>query len=248
MRVAINLASRPYVELGQLYKRLRILIAALVLLAVPLWLLLRVETQRASAALARLQAAQRNVQALDHEQQSYQADMRQPQNAAVLRQSQFLNEVFARKAFSWTAVMMDLENVLPSGVQVLNIDPVIAKNGDVTIRLRVSGERDRAVDLVRNLEHSRRFLSPRLASESAETNAQGGRGFEQVSAGGVNFDVLAEYNPLPESPTPAAKSAGAGGEKAPAAKQAAKRPRAKKTIRPSPANPSSPLSHMRGAR
>ncbi len=28
---------------------------------------------------------------------------------------QFLNAVFARKSFSWTAVMMDLERVLPAG-------------------------------------------------------------------------------------------------------------------------------------
>ena len=103
--------------------------------------------------------------------------MREPQNASVLSQSQFLNQLFARKAFSWTAIMMDLENVLPSGVQVLNIDPVISRDGHVTIHLRVSGQRDRAVDLVRNLEHSRRFLSPRVSSESAET-AQGSRGIQ----------------------------------------------------------------------
>jgi type IV pilus assembly protein PilN len=123
--------------------------------------------------------------------------MHEPRNAAVLTQSQFLNQIFARKAFSWTAVMMDLENVLPSGVQVLNIDPVISRDGKVTIRLRVSGQHDRAVDLIRNLEHSHRFLSPRLADETAESN-QNGRAIEQVSATpGVNFDLLAEYNPLP---------------------------------------------------
>ena len=97
--------------------------------------------------------------------------------------------------------------MLPSGVQVLNIDPVIAKDGKVTIRLRVSGAHDRGVDLVRNLEHSHRFLSPRLARETAESN-QNGRAVEQVStASNVNFDLLAEYNPLPE---PAEKPAGAG--------------------------------------
>lgn len=197
MRVAINLASRPYVELGPIYQRLRIAIAALALLALPLWLLLRVETKKASLAHARLTAAQQNIAALQRQQQGYQADMLQPQNASVLRQSQFLNVVFARKAFSWTAVMMDLENVLPSGVQVLNIDPVIASHGDVTIRLRVSGQRDRAVELVRNLEHSRRFLFPRLAGETAETTSPGGRNLEPVSSGGVDFDVLADYNPLP---------------------------------------------------
>ena len=36
--------------------------------------------------------------------------MRQPQNAAILTQAVFLNQLFAQKAFSWTAVMMDLEN------------------------------------------------------------------------------------------------------------------------------------------
>ena len=86
--------------------------------------------------------------------------MQQPQNMAVLERSQFLNALFARKSFSWTSVMMDLETVLPAGVQVTSIEPTITKEGDVNIRLRVSGDRDRAVQLVRNLETSQRFLSP----------------------------------------------------------------------------------------
>ena len=93
---------------------------------------------------------------------------------------------------------MDLETVLPAGVQVMNIDPAIDKSGAVTIRLRVNGQRDRAVELVRNLEHSRRFLQPRLASESLETTTTGNQANFQPANGptNVNFDVLAEYNPL----------------------------------------------------
>jgi type IV pilus assembly protein PilN len=198
MRIQLNLASRPFVELGPLYLRLRILIILLAVVAIPLWLLLATEKRKAADAQARLDAVEQNIHALDNQRQAFQSQMRQPQNASVLSQSQFLNEVFARKAFSWTAVMMDLENVLPSGVQVLNIDPVISK-GKVTIRLRVSGAHDRGVDLVRNLERSHRFLSPRLARETAESN-QNARPIEQVSAASnVNFDLLAEYNPLPET-------------------------------------------------
>ena len=232
MRVSVNLASRPYVELGPLYMRLRILIVALALIALPLWLLLRSETKKAAQAHARLAAVEQATQALERQQQSFQSEMRQPQNAAVLEQAQFLNGLFARKAFSWTAVMMDLENVLPTGVQVLNIDPVIARDGDVTIRLRVSGQRDRAVDLVRNLEHSRRFLAPRLAAETAETTTQGGRDFEQVSSqNNVNFDILAEYNPLPAEAAPqkaakdAAKSTTAAGSHSALPHPAAKSPK-----------------------
>jgi type IV pilus assembly protein PilN len=198
MRIQLNLASRPFVELGPLYLRLRILIILLAVVAIPLWLLLATERRKAAVAQARLDVVQQNIHALENQRQAFQSDMRQPQNASVLSQAQFLNEVFAHKAFSWTAVMMDLENVLPSGVQVLNIDPVISKDGKVTIRLRVSGAHDRGVDLVRNLERSHRFLSPRLARETAESN-QNGRAVEQVSAtSNVNFDLLAEYNPLPE--------------------------------------------------
>ncbi len=199
MRVQLNLASRPFVELGPLYLRLRILIILLAVIAVPLWLLLATEKRKAAEAQARLDAVEQKIHALESQRSAFQVQMREPQNASVLSQSQFLNQVFARKAFSWTAVMMDLENVLPSGVQVLNIDPVVSRDGKVTIRLRVSGPHERAVDLVRNLEHSHRFLSPRLARETAESN-QNGRPIEQLSAtSNVNFDLLAEYNPLPET-------------------------------------------------
>jgi type IV pilus assembly protein PilN len=200
MRIQLNLATRPFVELGPLYLRLRILIILLAVIAVPLWILLATEKRKASEAQARLNAVEQRIQAIESQKQAFQAQMREPKNAAVLSQSQFLNQmVFARKAFSWTAVMMDLENVLPSGVQVMNIDPVVSRDGKVTIRLRVSGAHDRGVDLVRNLEHSHRFLAPRLARETAESN-QNGRPVEQVSAtSNVNFDLLAEYNPLPDT-------------------------------------------------
>jgi type IV pilus assembly protein PilN len=94
--------------------------------------------------------------------------------------------------------MMDLENVLPTGVQVTSIEPLISKEGDVSIRMRVSGDRDRAVELVRNLETSQRFLRPTLTSESMETSqSKAGPGQEEGAPGGVEFDILSGYNPLP---------------------------------------------------
>jgi type IV pilus assembly protein PilN len=230
MRVQLNLASRPFVELGPLYFRLRILIVLLAVTAVPLWLLLATERRKASEAQGRLDAVNQQIAGLQRQRQVFEADMREPQNASVLTESQFLNRMFAEKAFSWTAVMMDLENVLPSGVQVLNIDPVISKDGKVTIRLRVSGAHDRGVDLVRNLEHSHRFLSPRLARETAENNQNGRANVEQVSAASnVNFDLLAEYNPLPEKEEKPAKPSKA--ETKPENKPARKTARAPRPVR-----------------
>jgi type IV pilus assembly protein PilN len=75
--------------------------------------------------------------------------------------------------------------------------------------MRVAGPREEAVSLVRNLEHSRRFRTPRIVGETAQAQNPNGRpnpNFEPVNtAGGVNFDVLAEYNPLePREAKPAA--------------------------------------------
>jgi type IV pilus assembly protein PilN len=107
--------------------------------------------------------------------------------------------------------MMDLENVLPIGVQVTSIEPAISSDGNVMIRLRVSGERDRAVQLVRNLERSKRFLAPRLTGEASQTKegaAQGSGNSNFNSANtnpnappAVEFEILADYNPLPAGET-----------------------------------------------
>ena len=155
MKIIVNLASKPYVDVRSIIKQLRILMAIFVVLSLPLWLLLRSERKKAETATVRVERVEKTVQQLEQQQQNYQALMQQPQNAAVLTQADFLNSLFRRKAFSWTATMTDLETVLPSGVQVLSIEPEVAPDGDVTIRLRVSGARDRAVELVKNLEKSR---------------------------------------------------------------------------------------------
>jgi type IV pilus assembly protein PilN len=135
------------------------------------------------------------------EKQANERRMRQPVNAEVLDRAHFLNLLFLRKSFSWTAVMMDLERVLPIGVQVTSIEPQISSDGDVVIRLRVSGDRDKTVQLVRNLEGSRRFLHPRLTGESQQAKQGGVQANPAAAANtpaGVEFEILANYNPLPE--------------------------------------------------
>lgn len=197
MRVSVNLASHPYIELRPVYARLRTWTLILVLVGGALWFLYHNERGQAEEARARVTSVEKSVQMLERQEQSYQAMMQEPKNAATLRQADFLNGLFRQKAFSWTATMTDLETVLPSGVQVLSLDPIVAPDGHVTIRLRVTGARDRALDLVRNLEKSRHFASPRVASETLAT--QGNQaGIQNASTGkDVNFDILADYRPLP---------------------------------------------------
>ncbi len=171
----------------------------LALLAIALGTTLHHFSVRASAEQARMDALKQQTAVLEAERQKNETRMREPQNRAVLERSQFLNTLFATKSFSWTSVMMDLERVVPAGVQVTSIEPSISAERDVNIHLRVNGDRDRVVDLVRNLERSQRFLNPRPANETAQTQEHGGvTPVAQLGVpGGVQFDILSGYNPLP---------------------------------------------------
>ncbi len=197
MRVTLNLASRPFVELRPILARLRIAAGVLLLLALGQWLALRSLERKAILADANVLHWTLRTHHLEQEWQQDQAMMQEPQNAATLNKSEFLNNLFDQKAFSWTAALMDLENVLPAGVQVIRIEPQMTKDRHVLLRLRVSGARDKAVELVQNLETSKHFLYPRLIGEAAEQQNGGRRGFVQQpsTVGDVNFDILAEYNP-----------------------------------------------------
>lgn len=198
MRVSLNLATRPFADLGPILRRLRIVIGALALAAVVLGVGLYVLDRKAKDARIGDEALAAQIAGVNHERQGYQAMMRQPQNAAVLTQAQNLNQLFDAKSFSWTLAMEDLETVLPSGVQVTTLEPIRDKDGHITLRLRVLGPRDRSIQLVQNLEHSKRFLRPRIVGESSETSGGPNQAMEPVSASNrVNFELLADYNPSP---------------------------------------------------
>jgi len=212
MRITLNLATRPFVELRPLFARLRLAMGLLGLLAVGLIFGLKSLNDRAKVATAEMDTLKARTAAYQQQRATNEARMKQADNQAVLERSQFLNALFNSKSFSWTAVMMDLEHVLPSGIQVTSIDPVVSKTGEVSIRLRVTGDRDRAIQLVRNLETSQRFTSPRLGGESAlsaeKANALGraqqpgvrtvGAGPDEIVGNGVEFEIFSGYNPLPE--------------------------------------------------
>jgi len=155
MRISLNLATRPFADVGPLLKNLRIAMAALAVAAIALGFGVHALDQKAQMARDKVRALDEKIARLNAERRGYQALMRQPENAAVLAQAENLNQLFDEKAFSWTLAMEDLETVLPGGVQVTTLEPAREKDGHITLRLRVVGPRNLAIHLVENLEHSR---------------------------------------------------------------------------------------------
>lgn len=229
MRISLNLATRPYADLGPAMKRLRIGMGALAGVCVVLSIGLHLLHDRAEQARAREHSLDGRLAQVTNERQGYIRMMEKPDNAALLRQVEALNQIFDQKAFSWTLAMENLETVLPGGVMVTTLEPVRDKSGEITLHLRVVGPRDLSVDLVRNLEHSKRFAHPRIVGENAEAQGNGaGQRLEPVSASNrFDFDILAEYNP----PTAAERIAAKGD------RHSGRAPRRVEPARPNPERP-----------
>ena len=199
MRITLNLATRPYANIGPAIKRLRIAMAALAVLCLLFFLGLHLFDRQADAARDLEHSLDGRLAHVEAERAGASAMMRRPENARVLTQAEYLNQLFDQKAFSWTLAMEAMETVLPAGVQVTSIEPIRAPDGHITVHVRVVGPRDHADDLVANLERSRRFLLPRIVGENAESSNNPQQRQEPISLSNrFDFDLLAEYNP----PTP----------------------------------------------
>ncbi|MFZ1084790.1 MAG: fimbrial assembly protein [Terracidiphilus sp.] len=197
MRITLNLATRPYANIGPALKRLRIAMAVLAVVGIGLGWGLHSIDQQAKEARSTEDRVQKQIDAINLERKGYMNRMHEPVNDALLKQVTALNQLFDEKTFSWTLAMEDLETVLPGGVQVTSLDPTRdAKTGRITLKLRVVGPRDHADDLVENLERSKHFLMPHIVDESTESNTSANQRVEPMTVSSrFTFEILAEYNP-----------------------------------------------------
>jgi type IV pilus assembly protein PilN len=194
MRLDINLASQPYEDARRFWLRwgggliaMGIVTGGLLYFTFVGWLGARKE--RVMIGQYETQIRER-----DREKGDAQALMNLPQNASTRDTSQFLNDLFYRKAFSWTQVFEDLERVMPPRVHVVSIHPELASDNELAIRLVVAGDsRERALELVRKMESSTHFHDTEIEQETAETASGANNGDT------VKFDISALYAPGIES-------------------------------------------------
>ena len=110
-----------------------------------------------------------------------------PENRSTRDQSQFLNELIERKAFSWTRVLENLEKVMPPRVHLISINPQLDEENQLGLKMTVAGDsRDRAIELARRMEESRRFSQTNIVSERSERSNTGDTEM---------FDIVAYYIP-----------------------------------------------------
>lgn len=190
MRVNINLATQPYEDAQVFWRQWGIALVAmflitvgLVYLAIASYLGWRVDNRK-------LKQMQAQVREYDRETAQAKSFLDLPQNRDIRDKSQFINELIARKAFSWTQVFSDLERIMPPRIHVVSIHPEINKDNQMEIMMVVAGEsRDRALDLVRKMEQSQRFREAEVRSETANSGKD--------PSDSVQFEISALYVPPP---------------------------------------------------
>ncbi len=187
MRLDINLASQPYEDARQFWMRWGTAVGAVALVTLVLLTLditgwVNARRDRATLSQERAMIAKR-----DRDRANAEAFLNRPENRTTRDESQFLNDVIERKAFSWTRVFESLEKVMPPRVHVVAIDPSLDEENQLELKMRVAGDsRERAIELARRMEESRRFSQTSIVSGTHVQSQTGDN--EQV-------DIVAVYIP-----------------------------------------------------
>src|ERR1700679_2028409 len=193
MRLDINLASQPYEDAREFWLRWGTALAGAIILTlalVPLTITGWYAARRDHAKISELEV---EIAQRDRTRAQAEAYLNQPENRSTRDQSQFLNQLIERKSFSWTRVLEDLEKVMPARVHLVAIHPELDDDNQLKLKMSVAGDsRDRALELARRMEDSRRFTQTYVETESFHASNNGDP---------FQFNIVATYVPeiVPET-------------------------------------------------
>ena len=188
MRLDINLATRRYEDARQFWILCGTALAALGILT--LFLLVTTASNWWDARLdhRKISELREKIAGRDKERADAETLLGRPENRTIRDKSQYLNELIARKAFSWTRAFEDLERVMPPRIHLVSIQPELNADNQLAIKMVVAGDSpDRAIELVRRMEASQHFRETRIGSQSNNVQQRGDS---------VEFDITALYVPI----------------------------------------------------
>ena len=210
MRLEINLASRPYEDARQFWMRWGTAVGVIGVLT--LILLTLDVTGWVNARRDRKAIAEKRALIAERDQIRIHAEefLNRPENRTTRDESQFLNQLIERKAFSWTRVLESLEKVMPPRLHLVSISPQLDEDNQLALKMIVAGDsRDRAIELAKRMEDSRRFAQTVILREASIQSQTGDT--EQV-------EIAAIYIPETLADTAAGSTAAATAKRATEAK------------------------------
>lgn len=186
MRVAINLATHSYEDAREFWARWGLAVGLLGLLTLALLIVVARGWVNAGRDRHSIRHLQQQIAELDGERAKAQAFLDLPANRSTRDQSQFLNGLIQRKAFSWTRVFAELETVMPVNLHVVSLKPELNEENQLQLQIKVAGDtRASALDLVHRMESSPHFQGTQLVTENQASQ----------TAAGVAAEIVAVYVP-----------------------------------------------------
>ena len=194
MRININLASHPYEDAGDFYRRWGTALGVLVLLTMGLIGLAVHEWMSTHSISKQIADIRKQITDLDDQKNREQAILNRSENRGTRDRSAFVNQLIAIKSFSWTQVLADMETLMPTRLHIVSIQPELDKESQLQVKIMAAGDSwEKGVELLKNLEKSRYFRKPVLTAIINPTNVQPGGDV-------AKFELDAYYVPPADMP------------------------------------------------
>ena len=180
----LNLAARPYRDYRPVYAvvvLMSLLTAFLMLNNIDTYYRYIHETQNTRARIAAVegQAQQERQRAQAVQQRVSGLDL-----TLLDSQAKFVNARLAERAFSWSALLDELESVLADDVKLISIAPSFSEKGPVNLSMQFeSKSADGMTTTINRMNNDPQFRSPFPASETA------------LPTGNFSFSLTADYIP-----------------------------------------------------
>ncbi|HYO79624.1 MAG TPA: hypothetical protein VE010_24375 [Thermoanaerobaculia bacterium] len=181
--IHLNLAARPYRDYRPVYAAvvaMSLLTAFLMLNNVDTYFRYIHETQSTRAKIARVQAEaereRKNVAAA--EQRLASIDLQQ-----LDARTKFINAKLAERAFSWSALLDQLETILAKDVRLVSVSPSFTPDGPINLALSFEAKTGEGmIETINRMNADPRFRSPFPSNETAGDT-------------GYRFSLTAQYLP-----------------------------------------------------
>ena len=168
----LNLSTRPFPAYRAANAGLGILLV--ILLVIAAWQ--AYGFIHYSSLISEIRETERNSrvqsEALGHRLADLERELNTPEATAKLSEVNFLNDIIARKTFSWTEVFSQLEILVPNDVHLMGLSPEISAAGPIVMRMNVRGRTvDSISELISALEQSPAFENVVVSTEQKTDSA-----------------------------------------------------------------------------
>ncbi|HET8797537.1 MAG TPA: hypothetical protein VFO89_07615 [Thermoanaerobaculia bacterium] len=181
--IHLNLASRPYRD----YRPVYAVVVAMSLLAAFL-MLNNVETylryiRDTKSTRVKIEQIEQQAQRERERAEVAQNRTRNLDLARLGRQTSFINAKLAERAFSWSALLAELESILADDVRLVAVSPTFADDGTVGLDMQFRAKTDEGMlTTIRRMQNDPQFRNPFPHVES-------------LVEGGYDFRLTAGYIP-----------------------------------------------------